>query len=53
MIFSLCKLIGIKTLGDLQRFKKECMGNQKNLELALLNYLMELGWRFEINETNL
>ena len=50
MIWSLCKQIGIKTFGDLQRFKQECMGDETDLELALLNYLLELGWGFRINE---
>lgn len=50
MIFELCKIIGIKTLGDLQRFKKECMGGETNLEMALTKYLFNLGLGFRIKE---
>lgn len=44
------KKIGIETLGDLARFKKEEQGTNETLEQALTRYLNELGKDFRILE---
>ena len=55
MIFSLCKQIGIKTFGDLARFEREYKKDNEDLELALMRYLLELGFGFKVveNENNI
>ena len=46
----LMKKIGLKTQGDLQRFKQEEQKPEEKLQDALFRYLMELGTDFRIKE---
>lgn len=48
-LMTLMNRIGIYTLGDIQRFKKEEQGVE-TLEQALIRYLKELGTDFCIKE---
>lgn len=49
-ILELMSKIGINTMGDLARFKKEEQGASETLEQALTRYLKELGTNFRILE---
>ena len=46
----LMKMIGLKTMADLQRFKAEEQGENETLEQALVRYVNELGTDFRIME---
>lgn len=50
-IIELMNKIGIKTFGELQKFKKECAKN-KDVKIALKEYLENLGSDFKIREEN-
>jgi len=49
-VFKIMKQIGIETIGDLEKFKKEVVRLNETVEQALKRYLQELGKDFEIKE---
>lgn len=48
--FELCKRIGIETLGDLRKFKKEEQQKGETMLQTLERYFYSLGKDFEVKE---